>query len=116
MVKFILDPLEYPNFAGEYLRGQFFNQRTILRGCYSTFELWNDVETLPNQPIDDDYEELGIQWNVFRKFIGGEWVVMKYYWDGDGVLRFEIPSGLVLENGDCKHDDEWRCWTVHPIK
>ena len=42
-----------------------------------------------------------------RLFTDGE-IDVCWYWDGDGTLGLRhIPSGVILENSDCKTND-WR--------
>ena len=108
----VFDVEEYPDTAGEYLRSVFFDQgplnnRTAL-GCYSTFELRHGIETLPDEPVHTGYN-FDLNWRCFRDPVTG--VKMRYYWDGDGVLQFTFPDGLVLYNNDCK---KTYCWEVNP--
>lgn len=101
------DVEEYPDTAGEYLRSVFFDQgplhsRTAL-GCYSTFELRDGIEPLP-----DHLQRSGdwpITWRRARQPETG--IVMRYYWDGDGVLEFLFPDGTRLVNRDCGKTYGW---------
>ena len=111
----VFDVEEYPDTAGEYLRSVFFDQGPLNNhtalGCYSTFVLRPSIEELPDEPLsercrDPDYP---MSWTCARD--PETRVVMRYYWDGDGVLQFTFPDGLVLYNNDCK---KTYCWEVNP--
>jgi len=109
-----IDPKKNPNMVGEFLRNAFFKEEyeTFLgkkyrkTGCYSVFELADDVVELPGEPIDKEYPEDG-NYHVSKKMINGQEVIMKYYWDGDGVLEFHFSDGSILGNDDCKKDYNW---------
>ena len=109
-----IDLNKNPNMAGEFLRNSFFKEEYEIvlgkkyrkLGCYSTFNVEDDVISLPDEPIDEEYPEDGI-YHVFSKNIVGEEIVMKYYWDGDGQLEFHFQNGSVLVNDDCKKDYVW---------
>lgn len=95
------------NPTGEALRERFFKQdlENGIFGCYSTFELRDDVEELPDQSITvDDYEEIA---TCARAKVGDQVVIMRYYWDGDGYLEFEFADGTKICNHDCKKDYGW---------
>lgn len=119
------DPFEFvikmtinnENQLGEALRNEFFQQD--LRegafgqvvpsfGCYSTFELRDGVEELPDEDVynGDEIDEYNV-WTCAKKIIQGKEVKMRYYWDGDGTLQFILPRGWVLENTDCKKNNHW---------
>lgn len=87
------------NALGEFLRELFFDQSKGL-GCYQSFDVNNDVEELENETDNEN----GIVWKCY-KFAG---VIMKYYWDGDGFLKFELPNQKSLVNDDCKKDYNWK--------
>lgn len=101
------------NELGEILRNEFFNQDGGDFGCYSTFELRSDVKELPNDVVlfeegtDLQFKEI---WTCAEKVIDEKVVKMAYFWDGDGVLTFEIPiegGSVVLANTDCKKNYHW---------
>lgn len=100
-----LDTDNYPEFFGEYLRNEFFDQSKGF-GCYSTFETRSGVIRLSDQY--DPEEE--ITWQCFRKTINDVDVDMKYYWDGDGTLCFNFPDGSGLFNNDCKKSSTWEAY------
>lgn len=101
---------EQPDEAGEFLRGVFFNQSTGKYGCYSTFELNPGVEELPDETVtlsentspNDWYND---SWTWTRAQFND--IIMRYYWDGDGMLEFLLPDGSILSNDDCKKDYGW---------
>jgi hypothetical protein len=109
-----IDPKKNPNIIGELLRDTFFkeeyetcgNQKYRKVGCYSIFELAEDVVELPEEPIDEEYPEDG-NYRVAKKIVDGQEIIMKYYWDGDGQLEFHFPDGSILANDDCKKDYTW---------
>jgi hypothetical protein len=117
MNNFILsiNPKDNPNEIGELLRGEFFNQKDNKLGCYETFEIKENVKQLEDEEIrdnDEEYLEFGgsdyvITYKVFSKEINGEEVIMKYFWDGDGVLEFHFKDGTFLSNDDCKKTHDW---------
>lgn len=87
------------NALGEILRDAFFDQRGYAEvGCYTTFDLREDVEFLGYTTYD------GEKCPVYQK----QDIKMTFYWDGDGTLAFRFPDGSLLENSDCKKDHEWR--------
>jgi hypothetical protein len=98
-----------PNALGEYYRDQFFVQykdgEYIGKGCYAVFDLHPNCETIPDELVDEEWDDL--KWTVVAREINGERVVMKYYWDGDGILDFHFPDGSFLHNSDCKKDYVW---------
>jgi hypothetical protein len=117
MNKFYLNmfvsPEEFPDFIGEFLRDSFFDQSKG-KGCYETFDLKEDVENLPDESIDtSDWDSNWIDNNIeyvyrcAKKVIDDKVVIMKYYWDGDGVLEFHFEDGSILENNDCKCSYDW---------
>jgi len=90
------------NALGEILRCIFFSQKKGF-GCYETFELNPDVKPLPNEV--DHLEE-----NKDITYTCAEWngIKMRYYWDGDGYLEFELDEdGRAIYNDDCKKDHGW---------
>ena len=99
-----------PNALGELLRNEFFNQDNGDLGCYSTFDLREDVTGIEEREIT---EEAGAEWEfkeiwtIAHKIIDGKIVTMRYYWDGDGYLDFTFPGGFVLLNRDCKKTYNW---------
>jgi hypothetical protein len=84
----------------------FFNQSTGLYGCYSTFELNDDVEEMPPEPVGGEWND-GLSWTRARL----DAIEMRWYWDGDGVLEFRLPDGSWLSNTDCKKDYIWEYMT-----
>lgn len=98
-----------PSAMGEALREEFFDQdiENGVVGCYSTFDLRNDVRELPPLPVDDGEYEWDVSWTRADKDINGSNVTMQYYWDGDGILQFILPGGGILENTDCKKLGRW---------
>lgn len=104
-------PEAHPDELGEALRNEFFNQDTGNFGCYSTFELRDGIEELPQELFDHDWGDYKIKINVFRKIIDRKKVIMKYWWDGDGTLEFHFEDGSYLYNGDCKKDYVWEYHT-----
>lgn len=90
-----------PNIIGEFLRGRFWPpQKEYDFGCYSTFEYGSGVKELPSRPVevDDIFEWKRAEW---------EGIICEWYWDGDGVLRFILPSGAKVINTDCKKEHNW---------
>lgn len=121
------------NVVGEMLRETVFGSEDF--GCYTTFDvkvdarLWDDLETiaywrdrlnwLGEDPLDPDFERFcvseyasmvkagqGLNFEVGTLTVDCAW-----YWDGDGVLTFDIISqGKTvrrLHNTDCKKDYRW---------
>lgn len=107
-------PKRNPNEVGELLRNEFFKEEYAVPkygryrklGCYDTFELAEDVVTLPDEPIDPDYPSEG-SYHVFEKIIDNQKVTMMYYWDGDGDLSFYFEDGSCVTNDDCKKTYNW---------
>lgn len=115
-----------PNVIGEFLRRKFFQGEGL--GCYQTFTLADHVQPLDYKLviIDDDsctekyvYSDkfpTGYQlipgnnimevWTRGSLAIGNDVVIMEYYWDGDGILKF-IMNERILENSDCKKTRNW---------
>lgn len=104
----ILDLTNDPNLIGEILRDKFFKQdkENGNLGCYSTFELREDVTELPGE-INLDY-----------KYVNGEGAIvtcaqldditMKYFWDRDGNLSFYFSNDRILNNSDTKKNYGWK--------
>lgn len=99
-----LDPVQDPDAVGEMLRAKFFVQdpQKLSFGCYSSFELQPGVRELPETPAVD-CEEDRLMWH--NATLDG--IVMSWYWDGDGVLKFTLPDGSYLINTDCKKPYDW---------
>lgn len=97
----ILSLIQDPNVIGEILRDKFFKQdrENGKLGCYSTFELREDVKQLPDE---NNYDE-GINVTVSKL----DDVIMKYYWCGDGTLQFFFDDGQILSNYDAKKTYNW---------
>jgi len=92
-----------PSLAGEILRELFFKQNKNDLGCYSTFELNEDVVKYPNITRGE------LVWNrTKRMFFPNETIEMQYVWDGDGTLIFIFVDGSYLINTDCKKDYDWK--------
>ena len=114
-----------PNLVGEYLRHLFFKQDRVgpnyTFGCYSTFDLRENVVERPKQPVpewghSDDPDKLITFADETCEYhftcaelesIDGT-IKMLYYWDGDGFLSFILPDGSYLYNDDCKKDYGWK--------
>jgi len=104
----IFSPDTNPNELGESLRNAFFNQNENNFGCYSTFELREDVEELPEEIVElSFYNTYTVPVRCFSKLVDNKKVIMKYWWDGDGTLEFHFEDGSYLYNGDCKKDYVW---------
>ena len=109
-----VNPKDNPNEVGELLRREFFKeeyetfqgQKYRRLGCYSTFELAEGVESLPDRPLDNDWGA-DIKVHSARKVIEGQEIVMEYYWDGDGDLTFYFEDGSAVTNDDCKKTNNW---------
>lgn len=106
-----------PNALGEYFRNEFYTQyegdRYLGRGGYSSVELQLDVTTHDKEKRgeqEDGWEEL---WSVYSKYIEGEHVIMKLYWDGDGTMEFHFDDGNTLINTDCKKDYTWEWYEIY---
>lgn len=98
------------NALGEAFRNEFFNQDKGEFGCYSTFELRQGVfgERKQKETFDEDDEwRIEVEWTIAHKYIDNKFVTMRYYWDGDGYLSFDLPNGLTLANSDCKKNHGW---------
>jgi len=96
------------NCLGETLRDQFFDQSKGL-GCYSSFDVKSDVIELESEPLDpNDISEYALYWKRYSKVFNDQSIEMRYYWDGDGVLEFILPNGVILSNGDCKKTYRWK--------
>ena len=112
-IGFSLSAKRFPNSIGEYLRDQFFNQDNGELGCYSTFDIRNDVFQLPDEREDindSEIDEFEFQevYKCFEKNVDGNHVVMRYCWDeGDGTLEFVFDNGDGLINTDCKKIHDW---------
>lgn len=102
--RFYLDNEYGIDALGEYLRNQFFDQSQGL-GCYSSFEMREDVIDLDPSPVEN-FEEMMWQ-NYEKEVVGIGKVKMRFFWDGDGTLEFVLPSGEVLSNSDCKKNFNW---------
>ena len=95
-----------PNLVGEILRDRFFKQNRELGifGCYTTFNLRDDVVKLEDEVnLEYGYENEGVKVTCAKL----DDIVMKYFWCGDGTLTFHFPNGEILENDDCKKDHGW---------
>ena len=97
-----LDSFSSPDLVGEVLRDRFFlqDQSQHLYGCYSTFKLRQEVQSLPPEPVEDDPSMV---WTRAER----DGILMRYYWDGDGTLEFVFPDGARVRNTDCKKDHAW---------
>lgn len=100
-----------PNCVGELLRNHFFDQQKPQfqdsneygeTGCYSTFEINNNIIKLKDIQVEFDAESI---WQCYLDKLNS--VEMRYYWDGDGTLLFILPDLSVVVNSDCKNDYEW---------
>lgn len=103
----ILDLTSDPNLIGEILRDKFFKQdkENGKFGCYSTFELReNVVELLGKRNFDYGFENIGVTVTCAQL----EDVVMTYFSDGDLNLEFYFPNGKILSNDDAKKDSVWK--------
>lgn len=117
----LANPQSNPDMVGELLRQEFFKEEyeTYLgkkyrkTGCYSTFNLAEGVEELPDEPVDPNYPSDGT-YHVSKKIVDGRVVIMKYWWDGDGTLEFHFEDGSLLCNNDCKKDHDWECYGELP--
>jgi hypothetical protein len=85
------------DFCGEALRYLFFSDEGF--GCYDNFELRKGVKSLPEEYNED--EEAAF---TCAELNG---IKMKYHWDGDGTLLFELPDDIMLYNSDCKKSNVW---------
>lgn len=98
-----------PNTVGEYLRDIFFDTKGgTLYGCYTTFDVRSEVNSLPPEPViyfdgEQEFEDEDNVWTVYE-FLG---IKMRYYWDGDGTLEFILRDGRHLSNDDCKKSNRW---------
>ena len=102
----ILDLTNDPNLIGEILRDKFFKQdkENGKFGCYSTFELReNVVELLGKRDFDYGFENIGVTVTCAQL----EDVVMTYFSDGDLNLEFYFPDGKILSNDDAKKSENW---------
>lgn len=103
------------NALGEILRAIFFDQSKGF-GCYGSFDLNEGIETLEPITTKEDEDTDSITYTCAR------WngIVMRYYWDGDGYLEFNLNLGDdgKIFNDDCKKDYGWKyvsknkveCW------
>lgn len=98
------------NLLGELLRQQFFKKRDEIDfGCYSTFEYNDGVIKEEEEPIS--YYEDGWNWQVASIEVAmNVSVKMRWFWDGDGTLTFELPDGRLLATEDCKKNYRWEFW------
>lgn len=119
-----IDPDLNPDAVGEFLRSSFFNEKNVERkfpgrtsvwhprevGCYQTFEWQKDVVPLEQVEVDPEekYSSFKLFWTRGKKTFADKTVECRYYWDGDGVLVFELPDGKCLANHDCKKDHGWK--------
>lgn len=102
----VLSLTKDPNIIGEILRDKFFkqNRQKGCFGCYSTFELRENVIKLPDfVEVDKDFSDITTTWTRAKL----DDVEMRYYWDGDGVLEFHLSDGGLVFNDDCKKDYRW---------
>lgn len=116
-VQVFIEPDRSPDAAGELLRELFFDQSKDEYGCYSTFELTSGTCALP--PLLDreyGYGDEPVEWQRAQRIVDHVRVEMRYFWDGDGVLRFVFPDGSYLENTDCKKDDEWEFYDAKALR
>lgn len=106
------------NTLGEYLREQTFDP-TDGYGCYESFKYREDAEPLPaddardffarSEEVDQLIEYHGVAWCDED---GDLTVCCYWYWDGDGVLAFDVfdASATLLrsiKNTDCKKSNRW---------
>ena len=106
--KINLNPAAKPNVVGEMLRNIFFNEDDGNTGCYSTFQLRTEITPLPQEVIDDEIFTVASYKND-----NNQEVIMKYHWDGDGMLLFKFEDGSVLVNDDCKKDYNWKYFSSY---
>lgn len=119
-MKLVIDAKNNPDMLGELLRQEFFKEeyevslgiRYRKLGCYSTFEIAEGVVQSEDEPLDEEFPEEG-HYHVFEKFIDGQLVTMKYYWDGDGELDFYFDDGMLC-NDDCKKTYGWKFYSEKP--
>jgi len=118
-----------PDQLGEFLRAVFFVEPV---GAVTCFETVDETQTcpivcLPPESIcrqtynsiplgeDGDFQSDIQTLYLILPHVGQ--VIVGWFWDGDGVLEFYIPSlGLLLTNDDCKKDHGWVATTVRSIK
>jgi len=101
---------------GECLRDLFFDQDGGHTGCYSTFTLRKNIIELPSEkeefyPYKEPDEVDTIVWHRAKLVDAGMVILMRYYWDGDGTLEFDVRTPeehFVLENTDCKKVYMWK--------
>jgi len=101
-----IDSTRNPDAVGEYLRSEFFAEdpyNELSVGCYSVFDWREDVEPLDPEPVDNDFPN-DEQWTRGQK----NGIICAWFWDGDGVLTFELPDGTYLVNDDCKKSHGWQ--------
>lgn len=120
----------HPNMIGEFLRDRYFDQdisddaKYYRYGCYSTFEIRDlseqniavvqmsgtEAQDLMRMHKEDRYYLKAYGYRFYENVLVR--VDMGWYWDGDGVLRFEIVHCdsvvRILENPDCKKDYRWK--------
>lgn len=109
------------NAIGEMWRRMFFAGS---RGCYDTFVLRQNVESLPYDVVkysqdwvtiesitqtnkhdaENNFEEIWTRARLYYRDIG--MVQMYYRWEQDGCLAFTWENGGVM-NDDCKKDRGW---------
>ena len=122
-----IDPELNPDAVGEYLRSEFFDEKSRPygewptykeTGCYDTFDWQKDVTPMDSTPVDtsnslgdDDLNWVRSSKILSSKIISNDDVPVIiecwYYWDGDGTLGFLLPNGQFLVNNDCKKDRGW---------
>ena len=113
-VEYDLDSVEDVIPVGEWLRRRFFDEKMLpdgyrTYGCYSEFDVKDDVVELPQVPVswpDEDWPS-DLMWKCYSLELPEGTVYLRWYWDGDGILEFQLPDGTVFHNGDCKKDYEW---------
>ncbi len=101
-----VNPEESPNQVGEILRAAFFDQSDGKFGCYSTFDYNKHVLPIPHEIDAYDHQTM---WHCAERKLQDITIKMRYFWDGDGTLEFQLPDGYLINN-DCKKDYcwEWR--------
>lgn len=117
-----VNPKDNPDQVGEILRKRFFAKEY---GCYDCFDWAKDVEELPDEFVEDDFDveeqyrqlykcgRVKIAQPLEMRF---EVIKCRWYWDGDGELQFIFSDGSMLRNDDCKKDYNWQYLTADEFK
>jgi hypothetical protein len=119
---------ENPNSLGESLRYFTFKCAGDEYGCYSSFMVADVFEPIKEDAVIKKYSKiLGAteedalslyKYEIkesdipkeFKSFCKPVKIIVAWYWDGDGVLYFEITENNITRkviNTDCKKSYEW---------